>query len=77
MLAKDGWTRPAAQQGARPATLAMGVGETYDVELDASTLAARGPVSLEVVTRYYPGWRRTFIHTARVPVTVAGTVSAR
>ena len=73
VLAKDGWTRPAAQQRPRPGVLTIGVGETYDVELDATALAAAtGPVWLEVVTRYYPGWRRTFMHTARVPIVATG-----
>jgi FtsP/CotA-like multicopper oxidase with cupredoxin domain len=68
VLAKDGFTRPAAQQRPRAAELAIGVGETYDLELDGAALAARGPVALEVVTSFYPGYRLTFAHTARVPV---------
>ena len=71
VLAKDGWTRPAAQRAPRDAEMWIGVGETYDVELDASALARRGPVWLEVVTSFYPGYKLTFTHTARVPLVVA------
>jgi hypothetical protein len=76
VLAKDGWTRPAPQQAARAAETWIGVGETYDLELDATALALRGPVWLEVVTSYYPGYKLTFAHTARIPV-VAGMRAAR
>jgi len=47
------------------------------VEIDAGALAPRGPVSLEIVTRLYPGYRRVFAHTARMPIVIAGVVSVR
>jgi FtsP/CotA-like multicopper oxidase with cupredoxin domain len=66
IVGKDGWTPPRRQQVARAASLLVGVGETYDVEVsppDAARAAA-----LLVETRYYPGTPRVRVHEARVPV---------
>ena len=64
-------------QAPRVAEMSVGVGETYDLEVDATMVAARGPVWLEVVTRYYPGYRFTFKHEARVPVVVDTRTATR
>jgi FtsP/CotA-like multicopper oxidase with cupredoxin domain len=66
IVGKDGWTPPRAQQTARAASLLVGVGETYDVEL-APADAARA-AALVVQTRYYPGSPPVRVHEARVPV---------
>jgi FtsP/CotA-like multicopper oxidase with cupredoxin domain len=59
IVAKDGMTRPAGQAGARPATLLIAPGETYDVEVApraGSSLALRygmagmGPQNAHPVT---------------------------
>jgi hypothetical protein len=33
VVAKDGFTRPASQSQPRPAVVALGAGETYDLEV--------------------------------------------
>jgi FtsP/CotA-like multicopper oxidase with cupredoxin domain len=67
VVGKDGWTPPAHQRAAvREATLLVGVGESYDLEL-APADAARA-AALLVETRYYPGSPRFRVHEARVPV---------
>lgn len=67
IVGKDGWTPPAAQRArVREATLLVGVGETYDLLLDAAD--ARRAAALRVETRYYPGSPPVLRHVARVPV---------
>jgi FtsP/CotA-like multicopper oxidase with cupredoxin domain len=70
VVGKDGWTPPAHQRGvARPAALLVGVGETYDLEVDAADAARAATLAVE--TRYYPGSPRVLVHEARVPVRAA------
>ena len=70
VVGKDGWTPPARQRAEwRAASLFVGVGETYDLEVAAAD--ARRAAALAVETRFYPGSPRVLVHEARVPVRVA------
>jgi FtsP/CotA-like multicopper oxidase with cupredoxin domain len=67
VVGKDGWTPPPAQRAReREASVLVGVGETYALEV-APADAARA-AALAVETRYYPGSPRVLVHEARVPV---------
>jgi FtsP/CotA-like multicopper oxidase with cupredoxin domain len=68
IVGKDGWTPPRHQRTRRAASLLVGVGETYDVELTSAD--ATRAAALLVETRYYPGSPRVRVHEARVPVRV-------
>ncbi len=70
-LAKDGAELPEAQRVSGPASLGIGVGETYDVEW---TPSETGLNVLEVTTRFYPA--RGGAVTQRVPFAVGEVAEA-